>query len=233
MTSLKNIIQPIIFDFDKNIYAVGLCLKDGQIVKTKIYNKIFEHNDSCAEFLEKFGGQDCRNSYLNTKEWKNYYPGFSGFTIGVEIDNENIHTYGYGFKDRIEGNLVFKTYLLDFKGLNYESDTYKYINYDEAKIPEKKIKTDLIEIKISDNSCYCYCPKISFSNILEIEDSIKHSLDAANKVIFDFIKDLSVKFYILNYGVNTEYEKIYLISNNNKDINDIYYLLEQLEYFKQ
>ena len=230
MTSLKNIIQPIIFDSTKNIYAIGLCLKDGEIIKRKIYNKIYEHAPEYTEFLLKFGGEVCRDHYLNSNEWKNYYPGFSGFTVGVEITNKHETSYGYGFKDKKDGDIIFRSFLIDEKGSNYESETYKYIISNQIDIPEKKIKTDLLEIKLSDNNSYCYCPKISFLNILEIEDSIKHSLSAKNKFIFDFIKGLDKEFYILNYGVGSDYEKIYLISNNNKDLDNVYYFLDKINH---
>ena len=39
MTYFKDIINPVIFDGGKNIYAAGFSIKDGKIKKIKIYNK--------------------------------------------------------------------------------------------------------------------------------------------------------------------------------------------------
>ena len=116
MTYFKDIINPVIFDGGKNIYAAGLSIKDGKIKKIKIYNKIYEHLDVYHDFLLGFGGEECLKYYTDTKEWKNLHPGFSGFTVGVEFNYDlkgKIQSnHGFGFKDFKENSLTFNAYYL-------------------------------------------------------------------------------------------------------------------------
>ena len=59
----------------------------------------------------------------------------------------------------------------------------------------------------------------------------KMSRSIKNKTIFDFIKDIDENFFILNYGRNDDCEKIYLVSDKNKDIQNLIYLLNCVSGF--
>jgi len=143
MTYFKDIINPVIFDGGKNIYAAGFSIKDGKIRKIKIYNKIYEHLDVYFDFLLSFGGEECLKYYLNTKEWKNLHPGFSGFTVGVEfsydLEGKIQSNHGFGFKDFKENSLTFNAY--------YLNDNCKIINYE---IYDYLLSSKLILLKLKD-----------------------------------------------------------------------------------
>jgi len=235
MTYFKDIINPVIFDGGKNIYAAGFSIKDGKIRKIKIYNKIYEHLDVYFDFLLSFGGEECLKYYLNTKEWKNLHPGFSGFTVGVEfsydLKGEIELKHGFGFKDFKEGFLTFNAYYLNNNREIIEHEIYDYLLSNDLKKIESKMQTHFIEAKRLNNNIFCFCPLISYSNIIETEDNVRHSLSEKNKRIFDFIKDIDKNFFILNYGRNDDYEKIYLVSDKNKDIENLIYLLDNVSEF--
>ena len=93
------------------------------------------------------------------------------------------------------------------------------------------MQTHFIEAKRLNNNIFCFCPLISYSNIIETEDNVRHSLSEKNKRIFDFIKDIDKNFFILNYGRNDDCEKIYLVSDKNKDIENLIYLLDNVSEF--
>lgn len=234
MTLFEDITTPIIFNGGKNIYALGLCLKDGKIQKTKIYNKIYDHSFIYHDYLSIFGGEECLKFYLSTKEWKNIYPGFSGFSTCVEFYFNNngkpVLNYAFGFKDSNEGVLTFNAYYLNEYHEVIGNEIYDYVLSNTMNLPFKKMQTDLIEVKRFQPSSYCYCPKIAHSNRVEIEHNIKYSISEKNRIIFDTIKNLNKNYYILNYGINTDYEKIYLVSEENKNINDLFYLLEKVSH---
>lgn len=232
MTSFERIIKSIIFDGGKNIYSSGLSIKDGKIQKVKIYNKIYEHSDAYNEFLLNFGGEDCLKYYLNTKEWKKLYPGFSGFVVGVEFyydsNGEIILNYGFGFKDLKEGVLTFNAYYINNNHEIIGHEIYDYLLSSNFKKIDCKMQTHFIEAKRSNYNDFCFCPSIAHSNITETEDDVRHSLSENNKHIFDFIKNIDKNYFILNYGRNENHEKIYLISNKNKEIENIIYLLKSI-----
>lgn len=227
----KNIIAPIVSDNHTNIHVLGLCLKNGEIFKIKIYNKIFD--DKNDEFILNFGGEDCLYKYKTINEWKNFYPGFSGFTIGVEcsFENNNIAEikYGYGFKNRFEEQLIFEAYYIDTFKKCSEKEIYDYIDISQTKNFDNKLKTEFLEVKRGDSNCYCYCPKINFKNINALEKSIYNALHLENKYIYDKIKTNSDQYFIVNYGLNNLYEKIYIVAKNKNDIQEIFNLLSILK----
>lgn len=226
--SWENILRPIKFDGGKNIYAVGLSLKNGAVSRIKVYNKIYAHNDKYQTFLKNFGGQNCVDYYSNSNEWKTLYPGFSGFTVGVEIQQRSQHRYAFGFKDR-GTEVVFRGFYLNFARNIIQSELYEYLPFEKVRTPKKKMKTDILEVQKAQFLSYCYCPHISHTNVLEIEDDVRFSLTERNRAVFDTIKK-SAQFSILNYGLNPVEEKIYLISSeDNKDITKITDLLSFLE----
>lgn len=227
MNSLTNIIQPVIFNGPVNIYSLGLSLKNGQISKIKIYNKIYQHSDKYHNFLKGFGGDFCLQSYKTTDEWKNLYPGFSGFTVGVEIRDHNQYRYAFGYKDK-GTEIVFKAYYLNFTKSVVKAELYRYVSSHQLETPKKKMRSDLLEVKDSPELSYCYCPFISHTNITEIEDDVRFSLTEKNRPVFDSIKKAG-NFSILNYGLNSSEEKIYMVStDDNKDIHKISDLLSRL-----
>ena len=235
MTYFKDIINPIIFDGGKNIYSAGLSLKEGKIQKIKIYNKIYEHFDAYFDFLLSFGGEECLKYYSTTKEWKKTYPGFSGFSIGVEfhydIDRQLIYNYGFGFKDLKEGVLTFNAYYINENREIIDHEIYDYLLSSSLKKIDSKMQTHFIEAKRLNPNDFCFCPLISHSNTTETEDNVRSSLSGKNKTIFDFIKDIDENFFILNYGRNDDCEKIYLVSDKNKDIQNLIYLLNCVSGF--
>ena len=235
MTYFKDIINPVIFDGGKNIYAAGLSIKDGKIKKIKIYNKIYEHLDIYHDFLLGFGGEECLKYYTDTKEWKNLHPGFSGFTVGVEFNydlkGEIQSNHGFGFKDFKENSLTFNAYYLNDNCKIIDYEIYDYLLSSDLKKIDSKMQTHFIEAKRLNNNIFCFCPLISHSNITETEDNVRSSLSEKNKTIFDFIKDIDENFFILNYGRNDDCEKIYLISDKNKDIQNLIYLLNRVSGF--
>ena len=93
------------------------------------------------------------------------------------------------------------------------------------------MQTHFIEAKRLNPNDFCFCPLISHSNVTETEDNVRHSLSQKNKKVFDFIKDIDKKYFILNYGRNEDCEKIYLISNKNKEIENLIYLLDLVSKF--
>ncbi len=230
MKSLQNLIQPVVFNGGKNIYVLGLSLSNGKISKIKIYNKIYLHDNIYDNFLKTFGGQVCLNSYYNTNEWKNSYPGFSGFTVGAEITNDNQCKYGYGYKNKKENEIFFECFYLDEEKNIIAKEKYLYLETEKI-LANNKMKTKLIEIKENDFQCYCYCPKINLINAKEIENKIELCVSKINHQTFKTIKNYKEEFYVLNYGVNKNEEKIYLLSaNDSKNINNILLLLEYLKF---
>jgi hypothetical protein len=223
------------FDGGKNIYSAGLSLKDGKIQKIKIYNKIYEHFDAYVDFLLNFGGEECLKYYTDTKEWKKLYPGFSGFTVGVEFNYDSEGkiklNHGFGFKDFKEGVLTFNAYYVNENREIIDHEIYDYILSSSFKKTDTKMQTHFIEAKRANSNDFCFCPLISHSNVTETEDNVRHSLCQKNKKIFDFIKDMDKKYFILNYGRNEDCEKIYLISNKNKEIENLIYLLDNVSEF--
>lgn len=235
MTYFKDIINPIIFDGGKNIYSAGLSLKEGKIQKIKIYNKIYEHFDAYFDFLLNFGGEKCLKYYTDTKEWKKLHPGFSGFTLGVEFSYDSEGkiklNHGFGFKDFKEGVLTFNAYYVNENREIIDHEIYDYLLSSSLKKIDSKMQTHFIEAKRLNPNDFCFCPLISHSNTTETEDNVRSSLSGKNKTIFDFIKDMDKKYFILNYGRNEDCEKIYLISNKNKEIENLIYLLDLVSKF--
>lgn len=235
MTYFKDIINPIIFDGGKNIYSAGLSLKEGKIQKIKIYNKIYEHFDAYFDFLLSFGGEECLKYYTDTKEWKKLHPGFSGFTVGIEFSYDSEGkiklNHGFGFKDFKEGVLTFNAYYINEKREIIDHEIYDYLLSSSLKKIDSKMQTHFIEAKRLNPNDFCFCPLISHSNVTETEDNVRHSLSQKNKKVFDFIKDMDKKYFILNYGRNEDCEKIYLISNKNKEIENLIYLLDFVSKF--
>jgi len=235
MTYFKDIINPIIFDGGKNIYSAGLSLKEGKIQKIKIYNKIYEHFDAYFDFLLGFGGKECLKYYTDTKEWKKLHPGFSGFTVGVEfsydLEGKIQLKQGFGFKDFKEGVITFNAYYLNNNREIIEHEIYDYLLSSNLKKIDSKMQTHFIEAKRLNHNDFCFCPLISHSNTIETEDNVRYSLSEKNKRIFDFIKDIDKNFFILNYGRNDDCEKIYLVSDKNKDIENLIYLLDNVSEF--
>jgi len=230
MKSLKSLIQPIVFNGGKNIYVVGLSLENGNINKVKIYNKIYDKNLIYNDYLNKFGGQACLNAYNNTNEWKNLHPGFSGFTIGVEIDKNNEYKYGFGYKDKKENQIFFECFYLNKDKNIIAKEKYLYIESEKATI-NNKMQTKIIEIKENNFNCYCYCPEINLKNIKEIENKIELSISQINHKFFKLIKKYSHEFCILNYGVNENEEKIYILSKNDpQNVDNVLSLLEYLKF---
>ena len=234
MTSFENIITPIIFNGGKNIYALGLCLNQGKIQKIKLWNKIYDNSVIYHDHLYSFGGEECLKYYSTTKEWKKTYPGFSGFSIGVEfyydIDRQLIYNYGFGFKDLKEGVLTFNAFYLNEERKIINDEIYDYVSTNNEQLPLNKMQTDYIEIKRLNPDSYCYCPKIEHNNRREIEHNIQNSLSEKNRSIFFYIKDLNKKYFILNYGVNPSYEKIYLVSEESQNINNLFDLLKNVSH---
>jgi len=235
MILLKNIIAPIVSDCDTNMYVVGLCLKHGQIIKIKIYNKIFDYNKNNDSLIINFAGDYCYNYYKNTKEWKKLYPGFSGFTIGIEcsVYNNNIKNinYGYGFKDISEGKLIFNAYYIDFFKKIYKNEIYDYVEACNLMNFNNKLNTKYIEIKRNNHQSYCYCPKINLQNTKNLENLIFNALETTNNGFINRIKQISNNFSIVNYGISEDYEKIYIISKNKNNVQEIIYLINSLEIF--
>lgn len=235
MISLENIIAPIVNDGPTNIYIIGLCLKKGKIKKIKIYNKILDYNIYYEKHLIKFGGNDCLKFYKTTKEWQNLYPGFSGYTIGAEFYydiNKNINVdYGFGFKDSNKKIITFNAYYINNNKQIIHREIYDYISSKKLQSFDNKLQTEFIEIKRSNNKCFCYCPKINNKSIPIIENNIRSALTNDNKIIFDYIKKLNSKYYIVNYGLNKDYEKIYLLPENKCDKNDLLSIIYSLTGF--
>ena len=235
MTSFENIITPIIFNGGKNIYALGLCLNGGRIHKIKLWNKIYDNSSVYHDYLYSFGGEECLKYYTNTKEWKKLHPGFSGFTVGVEfsydLEGEIQLKQGFGFKDFKEGVITFNAYYLNNNREIIEHEIYDYLLSSNLKKIDSKMQTHFIEAKRLNHNDFCFCPLISHSNTIETEDNVRYSLSEKNKRIFDFIKDIDKNFFILNYGRNDDCEKIYLVSDKNKDIGNLIYLLDNVSEF--
>jgi hypothetical protein len=234
MTSFENIITPIIFNGGKNIYALGLCLNGGRIHKIKLWNKIYDNSSVYHDYLYSFGGEECLKYYSTTKEWKKTYPGFSGFATGVEFhydaNQKLIYNYGFGFKDLKEGVLTFNAFYLNEEREIISDEIYDYVVANDAQLVSNKMQTNYIEVKRLNPDTYCYCPKIEHNKNREIEHEIQCSLSEKNKEIFFYIKDLNKKYLILNYGVNPDYEKIYLVSEDNQNINNLFDLLKNVSH---
>lgn len=230
MKRLKYTIHDIKLDGYKNLYALGLNLKSGFVDGYKFYNKIYDHSEEYYDLLEKFGGQNCLNWYLNTNEWKNYYPGFSGFTLGIEAYARDNFEYrcGYGFKDKKDGILKFNAFYIDKNKTIIERETYKYIFWAERKDIKNALDAKYFEIKENDEKNYSFCPKINYNKIPLLEEKIRKFLTDENTKIFDKIKELDENFYIVNCGENKNSQKIYLINRNNKDLNLLINLVEKL-----
>lgn len=235
MISFEDIIKPIVFNGGKNIYALGLCLNQGRIIKIKLWNKIYENLPIYHDYLYSFGGEKCLNYFLKTKEWKKSYPGFSGFATGVEfyydINQQLVYNYGFGFKDFKEGLLTFNAFYLNQNHEIISNEIYDYVSTNNIKISLNKMQSEYIEIKRLNSNSYCYCPKIEHNNLREIEYDVQQSLSKENKTIFFYIKNLSKNYFILNYGINPDYEKIYLVSEENKNIDNLFDLLKNVSQF--
>lgn len=226
MKLLNDIIRPIIFNGFKNVYALGLSLKNGAICGLKVYNKIYVKDEQYHQFLERFGGKECLQDYLSSNEWLELYPGFSGFTIGAEFRDSYKFQYGYGYKTKIDNELVFRAKYLSAAKKVIKEEIYRYTEIPPLQSLKKKMKSDIFEVK---SGAYCFCPKISHVNVAEIEDEVKFSISSKNRGIFDFIKESKNRYSILNYGQNCHEEKIYLVSyDDNKDINLILELITEL-----
>jgi hypothetical protein len=234
MTLFEDITAPIIFNGGKNIYALGLCLREGKIHKVKIYNKIYDHSYIYYDYLSIFGGDECLKYYLTTKEWKKIYPGFSGFSTCVEfyydINRNPVFSYAFGFKDSNEGVSSFKAYYLNEYHEVIGNEIYDYVLSNTLQLPPNKMQTDYMEVKRLQPSSYCYCPKIGHSNRSEIEHNVKYSISEKNRAIFDAIKNSNKNYFILNYGINIDYEKIYLVSEENKNIDNLFELLKNISH---
>lgn len=226
MKLLKDIIRPIVFNGPKNVYALGLSLKNGDVCGLKVYNKIYSKDEQYHSFLERFGGKTCLQDYLLSNRWLELYPGFSGFTIGAEFRDSYKFQYGYGYKTTINNELVFCAKYLSASKEVVKEEIYHYTETPPHQSLKKKMKSDIFEVK---NGSYCFCPKISHVNIPEIEDEVKFSLSPKNREIFAFIKNSKNRYSILNYGQNRHEEKIYLVSHdNNKDIDLLLELISEL-----
>lgn len=234
MKQLKNIIQNIKLNGFDNIYALGLNLKDGRIISCKVYNKIYKYDKKYENFLREFGGEKCIEYFSTTNEWMNYYPGFSGFTLGVEIDLKNDdlnHRCGFGFKDKKQGELSFNAFYLNSEKEIVEKEKYKYIYAIDRKDIKNYLEVKWYEVKCGEENNYSFCPKITYNLFPKIEFCILEFLNPLNKNIFNCIKDYDEDFYILNCGENSQSQKIYLIHNENKNINKLIKLLVGLKKF--
>lgn len=226
--SLKHTIEKIRFSGPQNVYVAGLCLRDGKIVGYKIYNKIYSKSEKYHDFLKSFGGENCLNLYQISSEWQNMYPGFSGFTCGVEVSDRS--RLLFGFKDVENNKTVFNSYLVNpFNQESELSDTYSYLlraNYDLAN--DYKLETEFVEVNNSKANSFCFCPKIDFSNLISLEYDIKSSLDEQNIPIFQAIKENQNEFFIVNFGVNPDYQKIYIVGADNRNLDLILELIKDL-----
>lgn len=228
MMSLKSSVEKLRLNGPKNIYVAGLCLKDGELVGYKIYNKIYEKSEEYYDFLKEFGGQNCLNYYQITKEWQNQYPGFSGFTCGVEISHKI--RFGFGFKDNEDGRLSFNSFLINpFNKESAAHDKYGYVKIENYEPASKfKLKTDIIEVNENKPNSFCFCPKIDFSSLTGLEYDIKSSLEEKNVEIFNKIKESVEGFFVVNFGKNKEYEKIYIVGRDNKNLDSLLDLIKDL-----
>lgn len=223
MESLKNIrklTEKIRFSGPSNIYVAGLCLNNGRVVGHKIYNKILKRDSVYCDFLLSFGGQQCLEFYKTTDQWIPGYPGFSGFAVASQHVKK--HNYAFGFRDKIKDELVFRTFELDNSNqLSFyfrNENVYKYINASEVPGSNVfRLKTNLIEIQR--NGAYCFCPKISRESVVGIEYDILNSLDESNRPIYNSIKETEGEFKVVNFGINPNYQKIYIVSENNTDLD--------------
>ena len=141
-----------------------------------------------------------------------------------------IYNYGFGFKDLKEGVLTFNAFYLNEERKIINDEIYDYVSTNNEQLPLNKMQTDYIEIKRLNPDSYCYCPKIEHNNRREIEHNIQNSLSEKNRSIFFYIKDLNKKYFILNYGVNPSYEKIYLVSEESQNINNLFDLLKNVSH---
>lgn len=223
MASLKNtkqLAEKIRFAGPSNIYVAGLCLCDGKIVGHKIYNKILKKDNCYNDFLLGFGGQACLDFYNTTNKWLESHPGFSGFAVASQQGKR--HNYAFGFKDLIKDKLVFRAFELQNTTQQsfyfYGENIYRYVDAASVKGAEQfRLKTNLIEIQ--DNGSYCFCPKISRETIPGIEYDILNSLDEPNRPIYNSIKEMNGEFKIVNFGVNPAYQKIYIVSEDNTNLD--------------
>jgi len=222
INQLESLIQKIKCDKINNIYLLGLNLQDGKIIKIKIYNKIYQHHLRIYEFLYNFGSSECLNLYCEDDIWQKYDPGFSGFTVGLELFLEKNYwnyRYGYGCKKRFNDDIYFQSFIIDQNKNIIDYEIYKYISFDKYKLPINKLKTDLIEVQEKNINNYCYCPKISKHTIHELQINIKNSLNNSNKLIFDNLIDRNL--YAVNYGQSENYEKLYILHKNKKSVLEI------------
>lgn len=234
MKRLNSIIQNIKSNGPNNIYALGLNLKDGFLINCKVYNKIYKQEKKYENFLCEFGGEKCVEYFLTTSEWTNYYPGFSGFTLGVEIDlknNDLNHKYGFGFKDKKQGELSFNAFYLNEKKEIVEQEKYKYVYAIDRKDIKNYLGVKWYEVKYGEEDNYSFCPKIVYNLFPKIEYNILDFLDPLNKNVFRYIKDYDEDFYILNCGENSQSQKIYLIHNENRNADKLINLLVSLKKF--
>lgn len=224
----KNTIDKIIFDGGKNIYALGLSLKDGKISRIKFYNKIYARHDDYTEFLGRISPK-CRADYFDsTDEWMELYPGFSGFTVGIELSKQ-LPILGYGYKTKINNKLVFKAkYVMPTYDGRVAEEEYEYLTSLPSYATKKKMRTEYIEAKVGDKA-YCYCPKIGYDSVLSIEDDVKFSLSEKNRRVFCSVKECSAHYLVLNYGKNRTEEKIYVLNEeNNRNIDKLIDLTDSL-----
>jgi hypothetical protein len=229
MISLQNIIAPIVNDGDSNIYVIGFCLKNGKIIKTKVYNKFLDFDIKNEQFIKKFGGEHCLKLYQTTTEWKNLYPGFSGFTLGVEFyfdSDKNVkYKYGYGHKDIDKNSLVYNAYYI-----NKDHEIIEKEIYDYAYI-KNRFATEFLEVKRSNPECFCYCPKINKYTIPSIEQKIFEIVKKENIDILNSIKNINDNYSIVNYGINPDYEKIYIVNEKKHLSYKIYDLIVSVSDF--
>lgn len=229
MKQLLNILKPIHLESEDNIFLIGLSLRDGIVRSVKIYNKIYKHNDQIYDFITENWGIFCANCYIKNEDWMQLYPGFSGFTLGIEFDLEAkppTHVFGYGFKT-ITNKIIYHAFLINEQKNIINQQDYEYVDCKKMHLPNKPIKTDLIEVQINKVDKYCYCPQINKQNIKQLHKDILNSLSEKNKKFIEYSID-DKSFLLVNYGVSADKEKIYLLTKNKNKIIDIMKFLEKL-----
>lgn len=230
LNQLINIIKPIEFDTSDNIYVIGLNLKNGKIIKIKIYNKIYRHHLKFYNFLYSFGGGDCLNLYCENDVWTKYEAGFSGFTVGVEIfylNGDLKYKYGYGCKKEMLNNKYFESFIIDENKKIVESEIYKYIPFSQYILSVNKLNTNIIEVQEKNFYNYCYCPTISKNSIFDLQNKIINCLSNDNK---NTIKKIITKdIYLVNYGESYDYQKIYLLHKNKRSIQQVINTINEIQ----
>jgi hypothetical protein len=228
-------ISKLKHDGTKHVYAMGLVLKHGKLVRTKFYTKIYVQSPDYEIFILDFAGQSAVNLYRTKTEWMNLYPGFSGFTLGIELDNNDNQRFGFGYRDSKDGQLFFSSFLLNEKREILDRQKYDYFDKLNVKISDfnkmertLSIFNDTVKyLEIHDKS-WALCPIYNYAGIPQLEHDIWSCLDEENRHIFDKIKKDKKDYKILNYGSNARGEdKIYLVHQKNRELG----LLEDLYHY--